>query len=79
MTTKLAAALAAAALAVGILVGAAGSVLVHDATRPTIDMAGMAGMHQVMGGTTGPMMDGPMGPGASMDPALHRAHHGGDR
>ncbi|HEX6140985.1 MAG TPA: hypothetical protein VF013_11080 [Candidatus Limnocylindria bacterium] len=79
MTTKLAAALAAAALAVGILVGAAGTVLVHDATRPTMGMAGMAGMHQMMNGGTGPMMDGPMGPGASMDPSLHRSHHGGDR
>ena len=34
MTTKLAGALVAGALAVGIMVGAAGTVLVHDATRP---------------------------------------------
>ena len=77
MTTKLAAAFAAGALAVGILVGAAGTVVVHDAARPALAMGDMAQMHEMMSGMDGSMMDGSM-PSASMDPADHAAHHGGD-
>jgi hypothetical protein len=81
MTTRLAAAVAAGTLAVGILVGAAGTVLVHDATRPTMGMGDMAQMHQMMSGMGGSMMDGSMmgAPDASMDPAEHESHHRSDQ
>lgn len=84
MTTRLVAAFAAFALTVGILVGAAGTVLIHDSTRPEMGMGDMAGMHQMMSGIPGgmmkgSMMDGPMGPGSFMDPAQHEAHHAGSR
>jgi hypothetical protein len=83
MTTKLAGALAAGALAVGILVGAAGTVLVHDTTRPTMGMGDMTQMQQMMDMMGGGMMgDGMMGDGADMpmrgiDPADHQRHHSG--
>jgi hypothetical protein len=77
MTTRLAAAFAAGAMAIGMLVGAAGTVLVHDATRPVMGMADMAEMHAMMNGMGGPMMDGSMGTGAPMGPSQHEAHHGG--
>lgn len=81
MTTQRTGALAAGALAVGILVGAAGTVLVHDATRPTMGMGDMGQMQQVMDMMGGGMM----GEGANMpmrggDPADHQRHHpGGER
>jgi hypothetical protein len=71
MTKKFASALAAGALAVGIVVGAAGTVVVHDATRPAM---GMGDMTQMMG-----MMDGGMMRGTPVGPALHDSHHRGDR
>jgi hypothetical protein len=70
MTTRLTGALAAGALAVGILVGAAGTVLVHDATRPTMGMGDMAQMGQMMDMMGGSMMGG-------VDPADHARHHAG--
>ena len=79
MTTKLAGALAAGTLAIGILVGAAGTVLVHDATGASMamgdmgDMGDMDQMHQMMSTMGGSNM----GPGASMDPADHAQHHAG--
>jgi hypothetical protein len=78
MTTKLAAAFAAGALTVGILVGAAGTVLVHDATGADMRMGDMAGRHEMMSGMAGSMMDGSM-PSASMDPAEHGSHHRSDQ
>lgn len=77
MTTRLAATFAAVALTVGILVGAAGTVLIHDATRPATGMGDMAVMRSMMSGMDGSMMDGSLGPGSPMDPAQHEAHHGG--
>jgi hypothetical protein len=77
MTTRLAAAFAAVALTVGILVGAAGTILVRDVAHPAMDMADMAAMHSMMTSIDGSMMDGSMGTGSSMDPAQHEAHHGG--
>ncbi|HET7727824.1 MAG TPA: hypothetical protein VFK54_10940 [Candidatus Limnocylindrales bacterium] len=74
MTARTATALAAAMLAVGVLVGAAGAVLMRGATTPdwalmADHMAGIQGM---------PMVAAPMmGPGASMPPADHGAHHPG--
>ncbi len=69
MTSKLAATVAAGALALGILVGAAGTALVHDAARPTTgmgDMGDMGDMGQMMEMMDdGRMMDGGMMPGAS--------------
>jgi len=58
MTTKLVGPIAAATLAIGILVGAAGTVLVHDTSRPSMamtDMGDMGQMHEMMrnmGGST---------------------------
>lgn len=77
MTTRLAAGFAAAALTVGILVGATGTVLIHDATRPAMGMDDMTVMHSMMSAMGSSMMGGSMGPGSSMDPAQHEAHHGG--
>lgn len=75
MTTKLASALAAGALAIGILVGAAGTVLVHDTSGPAMGMGDMGQMHEMMSGTMG---EAGMGPAASMDPADHAQHHASD-
>ena len=74
MKTGIAAALAGGSLALGILIGAAGAVVVREATVPTMgmpaQMAAMHAMHQTM--------DGQMG-GGMMDPSsgmqLHRQHH----
>lgn len=78
MSTKLTGALAAGALAVGILVGAAGTVLVHDATSPTMGMADMTQMQRMMnmmeGGMRGGGTDMPM---RGIDPADHQRHHPG--
>lgn len=80
MTRRLTAAIAAGALAVGILTGAAGAVVVGTATTNTaldrhseqmgsmMEMMGSSGMGSMM-----EMMGGPseMGP----DSGLHQAHH----
>ena len=76
MTNKLAGALAAGALTIGILVGAAGTVLVHDATRPAMGMGDMTQMMEMMDSG---MMDGGMMDGTPVGPAEHESHHGGDR
>lgn len=78
MTTRMGAALAAGVLAVGILVGAAGTVLVGEATGSTW-RANAAGSMPMMGG--GSMMSGPMMSGIDVDEmaALHAQHHGLDR
>lgn len=76
MTTRLTGVLAAGALVVGILVGAAGAVLVGDVTRPTMAMEPMGDMartHEMMEA----MGSGQMGWGGSMDPTDHAAHHRG--
>lgn len=77
MITKLAAAFAAVALTVGILVGAAGTVLVHDAPHSPMGTTDMTAMHAMMSGMGSSMMDGSMGSGASIDPGQHEAHHAG--
>ena len=71
MTNKFAGALAAGALTVGILVGAAGTVLIQDATGPAMGMGDMTQMME--------MMDGGMMDGASIAPAEHENHHGDDQ
>ncbi len=89
MTTRIGAAIAAGFLAIGILVGAAGTIVIRDATASDhmADMAEMAGMMSMMGGghmgDMMSMMGGlPMGPGssiapgASMMPDQHESHHG---
>jgi len=90
MTRKLAGGIAAATLSLGILIGAAGTIVVRDATTPQPDFAaamaehmdgqGTAGMMSMMGGSTmGPNASmGPemMGPNASAVPGgLHDMHH----
>jgi hypothetical protein len=61
MTNRLAAAVAAGKLAVGLLIGAAGAVLVGTATSPNTGgyITQMTDMHEAMSG----MMGGQMGSG----------------
>lgn len=75
MSNRLVAALSAGALAAGILVGAAGAVLIGNATGS--DPSGMSGS---MGGMMD-MMGGSMRGGVSVDDMaeLHAQHHGTDR
>lgn len=80
MTRRLTAAIAAGALAVGILTGAAGAVVVGNATTNAaldrhseqmgsmMGMMGSSGMGSMMG-----MMGGPSGMGPNS--GLHQAHH----
>jgi hypothetical protein len=89
MTTRIGAAIAAGFLALGILVGAAGTIVVRDATSTDMgdhmrdmsasagSMGNMAGMMSMMGGDMSGMMGGgsPMGPDASMSPGEHESHH----
>ena len=83
MTTRIGAAVAAGFLAIGILVGAAGTIVVRDATTPEFDahMGGMAGMMSMMGaGDVAGMMSMmgagfPMPPDGSMEPGEHESHH----
>jgi hypothetical protein len=78
-----------ASLAVGILAGAAGTIVVREASAPRIGpMTGMAGAMGAMGGMgsmsqmkgsrmmgAGPMT-GPQGPGPRMSPGpWHDLHH----
>lgn len=71
MTSKLAAAFAAGALAVGILVGAAGTLVVQGSSRTQMGMADMAAMHEMMSSMGGSMM------GGQIDETQHDAHHPG--
>lgn len=78
MSNRIVAAMAAATLTAGILIGAAGAVLVGNATSP--DGMGMNGtMGQMMN-----MMGGSMMSGADFDEVddmaqLHAQHHGTGR
>lgn len=74
MTTRMAAALVAGALAVGIVVGAAGALVVQDATYPAMGMGNMGQVHQMMSSM---MSDAGRGPAGSMDPTDHAQHHPG--
>lgn len=88
MTPRLVGGIAAVTFAIGILIGAAGAIVVRDST--TTDVAGhmrdmsmsagsmgsMAGMMSMMGGDMSGMMSGsPMGPNAPMSPDEHGSHH----
>jgi hypothetical protein len=87
MTTRIAAALVTASLTVGILVGAAGTIVVREARAPLVGpMTDMAGAMGAMGGTGGMAsmmgmmgvgpMGGPQGPGPGMSPGpWHDLHH----
>ena len=85
MSNRIVAALGAATLTVGILIGAAGAVLVGNATTP--DGMGMNGtMGQMMNTVGGSMMGGSMMGGSMMggvdsdDMAeWHAQHHGAGR
>ena len=72
MTTKIAGGIAASAVAVGILVGAAGAVLVHQAAESPMGM----GIGHMSTGFGSSIMGG-------ADPShiitMHAAHHRGDR
>lgn len=81
MTRRLTAAIAAGALAVGILTGAAGAVVVGNATTNTALDGHSERMGSMMGGSgMGSMMEmmgGSMGGTDAMGPnsGLHQAHH----
>ena len=87
MTTRIGAAIAAGSLAVGILVGAAGTIVVRDATTTDLadhmrdmsasagSMGSMAEMMSMMGGGDMAGMMSMMGPNASMTPGDHGSHH----
>jgi hypothetical protein len=84
MTTRIAAGLVTASLAIGILVGAAGTIVVREAGAPRLGtMTDMAGAMGALGGTGGMAsvmammgsgmmgadpMSGPQGPGPRMSP-----------
>ncbi len=72
MTSRLGAAIAAGALALGILVGSASTIIIGSATSPRVGgpMGDLSQMSQMMGA-------GMMDSADMMDSALHRAHHGG--
>lgn len=81
MTTRLVGGLAAMTLALGILIGAAGVIVIREAADPLTDpVAAMAdqmgGMQSMMGMMGGSMMGGPGmgGPGMAPGP-LHDLHH----
>jgi hypothetical protein len=77
VSNRIVAALGAATLTVGILVGAAGTIIVENATTP--DQVGMHGTAGAMVG--GSMMSGSMMSGANADDMAewHAQHHGTDR
>ena len=81
MTTRVGAAIAASFLALGILVGAAGTIVVRDATTTDVadhmrDMSASAGAMGSMVGMMSMMGSGsPMGPNTSMTPGYHESHH----
>ena len=81
MTTRIGAAIAAGFLAVGILVGAAGTIVVRDATTTDFadhmrDMSASAGSMGSMAGMMSMMGSGsPMGSDAWMTPGEHESHH----
>ena len=80
MSKRIVAALGAATLTVGILIGAAGAVLVGNATTP--DGMGMNGtMGQMMNTVGGSMMGGSMMGGVDSDDMAewHAQHHGTGR
>lgn len=81
ITTRIVAALAAGALAVGILAGSAGTIVLREATNPntvdlTAQMSQMGSMMSMMSGFGG-MMSGQtgMGPAASRMPGSMQQHH----
>lgn len=86
MTTRLASGLAVVTLALGILIGAAGVIVIREVADPRVDpVAAMAdqmgGMQSMMGMMGGSMMGGPGtggpgmgGPGMAPGP-LHDLHH----
>jgi hypothetical protein len=77
MNTRLTAAIVAGALAIGVLVGAAGSIVIGDAVGD--DTAArqdgqMGSMMEMMGADMGSMTEMMSGSGA-MGPGAHDAHH----
>jgi hypothetical protein len=81
MTTRLVGGLAVMTLALGILIGAAGVIVIREAADPRTDpVAGMAdqmgGMQSMMAMMGGSMMGGSGmgGPGIAPGP-LHELHH----
>ena len=89
MTTRIGAAIAVGFLVLGILVGAAGTIVVRDVTTTDLAdhmrymsasagaMGNMAGMMSMMGADAmaGMMGGSLMGPNASMTPGDHGSHH----
>jgi hypothetical protein len=79
MTTRLAAGLMAFSLAAGVLLGAAGTIVLRDSSGSRDarfeDVGGaMSGMASMMGMMGGGMLDGAQGPRMSPGPG-HDLHH----
>jgi hypothetical protein len=91
MSRKLTAAIAAAALGAGLLLGAVGAVVAGDGRGPGMMGTGGAGqvcdashmrshmtvaqMNQMMGSSMDELMDDMMGSGSRMGTGLHQQHH----
>ena len=70
MTTRLAGGLIAAAFAIGILTGAAGRIVVRDATTSSSDFASVIADHMSGQGMATMMSGSMMGPGSSFGPGM---------
>lgn len=73
ITTRIAATLAGCALAVGILVGAAGMIVLRDATAPQTGFTAMAELMSSQGMSSMIMMNG--SGASSMPGGQHDQHH----
>ena len=74
MSNRIVAGVAGVALALGIVVGAAGAIVVQDRTTPGTPI--MNGMPAGMGGS---MMGGSMMGGSMMGAGMHDRYRGSDR
>lgn len=81
MTSRFVGGIAVAMLAVGVLTGAAGTIVVRDATSPEANLAAVMTDH-MSGAGMGSMMSSSMMAGGSMmgaepsiSPQDHQAHH----
>lgn len=70
MTPRLVGGIAAATLALGILTGAAGTIVAHDATTSRSDFAAVMADHMNDQGMGSMMSGSMMGPGSSFGPGM---------
>jgi len=74
VSNRIVAGVAGVALALGIVVGAAGAIVVQDRTTP-----GTAIMNRMPAGMAGSMMGGSMMGGSMMGAGMHGQYRGSDR